>query len=75
MWREFRKRARHFLLGDQFINSHNLISWQSMDMVRRKLMLVTIRILRVNGIFGGTLDLAFNLEFLCVLKVVLMADS
>ena len=38
-------------------------------------MLVTIRILRVNGIFGGTLDLAFNLEFLCVLKVVLMADS
>ena len=40
--REFDKRSRHFLLGDQFINSHNLISGQSMDMVRRKLMLVTI---------------------------------
>ena len=40
--REFDKRSRHFLLGDQFINSHNLISWQSLDMVRRKLMLVTI---------------------------------
>ena len=31
-----------FFLGDQFINSHNQISWQSMDMVGRKLMLVTI---------------------------------
>ena len=26
MLREFGKRARYFLLGDQFINSHNLIS-------------------------------------------------
>ena len=46
--REFDKRSRHFLLGDEFINSHNLISGQSMDMVRRKLMLVTIGTLRVN---------------------------
>ena len=40
--REFDKRSKHFLLGDHFINSHNLISWQCMDIVRRKLMLVTI---------------------------------
>ena len=40
--REFDKRSRHFLLGDQLINSHSLISGQSMDMVKRKLMLVTI---------------------------------
>ena len=41
--REFDKRSKiNFLLGDQFINSYNLISGQSMDMVRRKLMLVTI---------------------------------
>ena len=33
------------------------------------------RAYRVNGILGGTLDLACILEFLCVLKVVLMADS
>ena len=40
--REFDKRSKHFLLGDHFINSHNLISWQCMDIVRRKLMWVTI---------------------------------
>ena len=48
--REFDKRSRHFLLGDQFSNSHNLISGQSMDMVRRKLMLVTIGSLKVKHI-------------------------
>ena len=40
--REFDKRSKHFLLGDHFIHSHNLISWHCMDIVRRKLMLVTI---------------------------------
>ena len=40
--REFDKRSRHFPLGDHFINSHNLISWHCMDIVRRKLTLVTI---------------------------------
>ena len=40
--REFDKRSRHFPLGDHFINSHNLISWHCMDIVRRKLRLVTI---------------------------------
>ena len=40
--REFDKRSRHFLLGDHFINSHHLISCQCMDIVGRKLMLVTI---------------------------------
>ena len=40
--REFDKRSKHFLLDDHFINSHNLVSWHCMDIVRRKLMLVTI---------------------------------
>ena len=40
--RELDKRSRHFLYGDHFINSYNLISWQCMDIVRRKLMLVTV---------------------------------
>ena len=46
--REFDKRSKHFLVGDHFINSHNLISWQCMDIVRRNLMLVTIGTYRVN---------------------------
>ena len=40
--REFGRRSKHFLLGDHIINSHNHFSWQHMDIVRRKLMLVTI---------------------------------
>ena len=32
--REFDKRSKHFLWGDHFINSHNLISWNCMDIVR-----------------------------------------
>ena len=40
--REFEKRSKHFLFGDHLINSHNLISWHCMDIVRRKFMLVTI---------------------------------
>ena len=40
--REFDKRSRHFPLGDHFINSHNLISRYCMDIIRRKLTLVTI---------------------------------
>ena len=40
--REFDKRWKRCLLGDHFVNSHNLISWHCMDIVRRKLMLVTI---------------------------------
>ena len=45
--REFDKRSRHFPLGDHFINSYNLISWHCMDIVRRKLTLVTIGTWRV----------------------------
>ena len=40
--REFDKRSRHFPLGDHFINSHNLIPSHCMDIVGRKLTLVTI---------------------------------
>ena len=40
--REFDKRPRQFLFSDHFINSHDLIFCQCMDVVRRKLMLVTI---------------------------------
>ena len=39
---EFDKRAKHFSFGDHCINSHTFISWQSMDIVRRKLMLISI---------------------------------
>ena len=39
--REFGRRSKHFLLGDHIINSHNHFSWQHMDIVRGKLMLVT----------------------------------
>ena len=34
--KEFDKRSKHFLLGDHFINSHSVISWHCMDIVRRK---------------------------------------
>ena len=40
--REFDERSKHFLLDDNFIDSKNLISWPCMDVIRRKLMLVTI---------------------------------
>ena len=40
--REFNKISRNFLFGDHFINSRNLISWQCMDTITRKLMFVTI---------------------------------
>ena len=32
----------HFLFGDDFINSRNLLSWLCIGIVRRKFMLVTI---------------------------------
>ena len=40
--REFGRRSKHFLLGDHIMNSHNYFSWQHTDIVRGKLMLVTI---------------------------------
>ena len=46
--REFDKRSRHFLFGNHFVDSHNRISWQCTDIVRRKLLLVTIETWRVN---------------------------
>ena len=39
--REFDKTSKYFLLADHFINSHSLVSWQCMDIIGRKLMLVT----------------------------------
>ena len=44
---EFDSRSKHFLLRDHFINSHHLISWQGMNIVGRKLMLVTFGTWRV----------------------------
>ena len=40
--REFDKRSSDFLLCDHFIHSHDLVSWQCMDIIGGKLMLVTI---------------------------------
>ena len=34
--REFDERSRHFLFSDHFINSDKPISWQCMDIIRRK---------------------------------------
>ena len=36
-------KKSYFLFGDHFINSHNLISWQCMDIDKRKLKLVKLR--------------------------------
>ena len=38
-------------LGDHFVNSHNLFSWLNIDVVRRKLMWVTLGTWRVNRLF------------------------
>ena len=54
--REFDKRSRHLLFGDHFINSHYLISCQCMDVVRRKLMSVTIGTQRVKVKLGEIQD-------------------
>ena len=35
-------RSKHSPFGNQFSNSHNLYSWWSADVVRRKLILVTL---------------------------------
>ena len=34
--------SQNFLYDDRVINSHNFISWQCMDIIRRKLLLVAI---------------------------------
>ena len=41
VFREFDERSKQFLF-DHFYNSHNLISWQCIGIIRRKLMSVTI---------------------------------
>ena len=40
-WEKLIKDLRFFSLCDHLINSHRCCTWQSMDIVRRKLMLVT----------------------------------
>ena len=41
-------------VGVHFINSHNQMSWQCMDIVKRKLILVTIGTWRVKNIVQRT---------------------
>ena len=41
-------KIKAFSFGNQFSNSHNLHSWWSADVVRRKLMLVTLGTQRIN---------------------------
>ena len=47
--REFGKRSKHFLLGDYFVNSHDIFSRLCID-VRRKLMFVTFGTERVKDL-------------------------
>ena len=44
--REFDKRSKRFPVSDRFINSHNLFKWLCMDIVRRKLMLITLGLIK-----------------------------
>ena len=44
--REFDKRSKRFPFRDHFINSHNLFHWLCMDIVRRKLMLITLGLIK-----------------------------
>ena len=47
--REFDSRSKHFLFSGHYMISHNHFSWQHMDIVRRKLILVTIGTKRVKA--------------------------
>lgn len=40
--REFDEKLKHFFFGDHFTNSQNLFSWLWMDIVGKKLILVTL---------------------------------
>ena len=40
--REFDERSKHFLFSNDFINSHKLFSWWSVDIVKRILALATL---------------------------------
>ena len=63
--REFDNRLSHFLFGHHFVNSHNCISWQYMDIVRRKLLFVTLGLKELIDWISGMLILASlkNLAF------------
>ena len=66
--REFDDRPKHFLCGYHFINSHNHFSLQHMDIVRRKLMLVTIGTQRVKVArysFSGSIPPKFEHKLRC----------
>ena len=49
---EFVKRSKHFPFGDHFMNSWHHFFWLCIDLVLRKLMLVTI-ILGLKGLIPG----------------------
>ena len=55
----------HFPFDDHFVNSHNLFSWLSNDIVRRNLMLVALGIIWVNYRRRGARELK-NLILPCV---------
>ena len=44
--REFDKRSKRFPFSDHFINSHNLFYWLCMYIVRRKLILITLGLIK-----------------------------
>ncbi|CAH3181793.1 unnamed protein product [Porites evermanni] len=60
--RKFDERSKHFLLGDHFINSYNLILWQCMDIALDGSVMDTWEGVRVTGLHclggGGSTVLA-----------------
>ena len=66
--REFDKRSEHFPFGDHFIDSHNLFFWLCTDIVRRKLMLVTLWTCTLYAILGKVYDFDTEFHSLCELS-------
>ena len=86
MFREFDIRSKHFLLSDQFINSHNIISSQSLDMLgenwclsplalkglKQKLIIVNMRGLSKIGSGGILITVSYFQE--CAMFVCIVMD-
>ena len=66
--REFDKRSKHFPFGDHFIDSHDLFYLLCIDIVGRKLMLVTLWTWTLYAIPGKIYDFDTEFHSLCELS-------